>query len=239
MTLNAARAGVTFLMLAPMSVLPGCTYRAGADNPVARSLSWFSYAEAGDIRAACQTGSADRMRMIYNGNYAEEVRSYDVAALAAGDESEGATIEVRVRGPQDLSKGILLFDVFGPWRADGRLIRISANEWTDLRRALSDSGLTRPAPDHLRLDSKEYYWLVSACLNGQFTVDAWKYPSPRFNALSFPAALLRLDPTGTPLNPPQPANQFPDQETGRMVETGFVFEVHGNRLRGAGAAFGG
>jgi hypothetical protein len=239
MTLNPARAAVTVLATALMFALAGCTYRAGADNPAARSLSWFSYAGAGDIRAACLAGTADRLRLIYNGNYAEEVRSYDVAALAGGGGPDGGAIEVRVRGPQDLTRGVLLFDLFGPWRADGRLIRISANEWTDLHRALSDSGLARPAPDHLRLDSKEFYWLVSACLNGRFTVNAWKYPSPRFKALSFPAVLLRLDPTGTPLNPPQPANQFPDQATDRMVETGFVFEVHGNRLRGAGAAFGG
>ncbi len=217
------RAVVTVLVLA----LAGCTYRPGADNPVARSLTWFSYAGAGDIRADCRPGAADRMRLIYNGDYDEQVRSYDVTALAAGGK-----VEIRVRGPQDLTRGVLLFDLFGPWRAEGRLVRIGASELADLRRALGDSGLARPAPGRLRLDSNEFYWLASVCLDGQFTVNAWKYPSPQFEALSFPAVLRRHDTTGIALNPPQPANQFPEQTNDRYVETGFEFQVHGNRLFG-------
>ena len=223
------RAVVTVLVLA----LAGCTYRPGADNPVARSLTWFSYAGAGDIRADCRPGAADRMRLIYNGDYDEQVRSYDVTALAAGGK-----VEIRVRGPQDLTRGVLLFDLFGPWRAEGRLVRIAANELADLRRTLGDSGLARPAPDGLRLDSNEFYWLVSACLDGRFMVNAWKYPSPRFEALGFPAVLLRLDPTGIALNPPQPAYPLPERFNDRFAEPRFEFQVRGNRLLGSGAAFG-
>ena len=91
------RAAVTVLVLA----LAACAYRPGADNPVARSLTWFSYAGAGDIRAECRPGGADRLRLIYNGDYDEQVRSYDVTAVAAG----GGMVEVRVRGPQDLYPG--------------------------------------------------------------------------------------------------------------------------------------
>ncbi len=224
------RAAVTVLVLA----LGACTYRPGADNPVARSLTWFSYAGADDIRADCRPGAADRLRLIYNGDYDEQVRSYDVTAVAAG----GGKVEIRVRGPQDLTRGVLLFDLFGPWRAEGRLVRIGSNELAELRRALGDSGLRQPAPSHLRLESSEYYWLASVCLDGRFTVNAWKYPSPRFEALSFPAVLLRHDSTGIALEPPQPANQYPDQQTDRYLEFGFEFEVHGNRLLGGGAAFG-
>ena len=229
MTLNPARAAVTVLVL----VLAGCTYRPGADNPVARGLSWFSYAGAEDIRAACRPGTADQMRLIYNGDYDEQVRSYDVTALAVG-----GTVQIRVREPQDLTKGVLLFDLFGPWRAEGRLVRIGAKELTDLRRALGESGLLRPAPDGLRLESREYYWLANVCLDGRFTVNAWKYPSARFESLSFPAVLLRLDPTGIALNPPQPGNQFPEQSSDRHNDLGFLFEVRGNRLLGSGVAFG-
>ncbi len=223
-----ARAAVTVLIL----VLAGCAYRPGADNPVARNLTWFSYAGAGDIRADCRPGAADRMRLIYNGDYDEQVRSYDVTALSAGGSPVGGKVEIRVRGPQDLTRGISLFDLFGAWRAEGRLVRIGANEMADLRRALGDSGLARPVPGRLRLYSNEFYWLASVCLDGQFTVNAWKYPSPRFEALSFPAVLLRHDPTGIALNPPRPANQFPEQTNDRYIETGFEFQVHGNRLFG-------
>ncbi len=229
-----ARAAVTVLVLA----LAACTYRPGADNPVARSLTWFSYAGAGDIRADCRPGAADRMRLIYNGDYDEQVRSYDVTAFAAGGSPVGGKVEIRVRGPQDLTRGVLLFDLFGPWRAEGRLVRIGAGELADLRRALGDSGLARPAPDGLRLDSNEFYWLASVCLDGRFMVNAWKYPSPRFEALSFPAVLLRLDPTGIALNPPQPAYPLPERFNDRFAEPRFEFQVHGDRLLGSGAAFG-
>ncbi len=221
--------------------LGACTYRAGADNPVARNLTWFSYAGAHDIRAACRPGAADRFRLIYNGDYDEQVRSYDVVALAADDGPKGgagAMVEVRVRGPADLSRGLALADPFGPWRAEGRLVRITAGEMAGLGRALRDSGLLRPAPDRLRLDSNEFYWLASACLDGRFTVNAWKYPSPRFAALSFPAVVLRHDATEIDVNPPRPANQYPEQAFERFVDDGFEFQIRGNRLLGGGAAFG-
>ena len=224
-----ARVAVTVLLLA----LAGCTYRPGADNPVARNLSWYSYVGAADIRAACSPGATDQMRLIYNGKYDEQVRSYDVFALA-----DGGKVEVRARDPQDLTKSFELFDLFAPWRAEGRMIRIGAKDLTDLRRSLADSGLVRPAPDGLRLESTEHYWLANVCLDGQFTVNAWKYPSARFDALSFPAVLLRIDATGIALNPPQPANQYIEEVSERHHDLGFVFEVQENRLVGSGAAFG-
>ena len=87
-------AAVTVLVLA----LAACAYRPGADNPVARSLTWFSYAGAGDIRAECRPGAADRLRLIYNGDYDEQVRSYDVTAVAAG----GGMVEVEANGAGEL-----------------------------------------------------------------------------------------------------------------------------------------
>lgn len=226
-----ARAAVAALTLA----LAACTYRPGADNPIARGLTWFSYAGADDIRAACRPGAADRLRLIYNGDYDEQVLSYDVTALAGA----GAMVEIRERGPSDLTRGIAFTDPFAPWRERGRLVRIGAREAAGLRRALLDSGLRRPAPGRLRLHSDEFYWLANACIDGRFTVNAWKYPSPRFEALGFPAVLLGHDPTGTALNPPRPANQYVEETSDRGANLGFQFELHQNRLLGASAAFGG
>ena len=124
MIVISARVAVTALMLG----LAACTYRPGADNPVARNLTWFSYAGAGDIRADCRPGAADRMRLIYNGDYDEQVRSYDVTALSAGGSPVGGKVEIRVRGPQDLTRGISLFDLFGAWRAEGRLVQGESGE---------------------------------------------------------------------------------------------------------------
>ncbi len=229
-----ARAAVTVLVLA----LAACTYRPGADNPVANSLTWFSYVGASDIRADCQPGAADRLRLIYNGDYDEQVRTYDITVLAADNSSVGGTLEVRVRVPEDLSPGIVLSNLIGPTQAKRQPVRIGPNELADLRRALGDSGLARPAPDGLRLDSNEFYWLASVCIDGRFMVNAWKYPSPRFEALGFPAVLLRLDPTGIALNPPQPAYPLPERFNDRFAEPRFEFQVRGDRLLGSGAAFG-
>jgi len=223
------------IVAAATLALVACTYRPGADNPVARGLTWFSYAGADDIRAACRPGAADRLRLIYNGDYDEQVLSYDVTALAGA----GAMVEMRERGPRDLTRGFALTDPFAPWRARGRLVRIGPNQAAGLRRALLDSGLRRPAPGRLRLHSSEFYWLANACIDGRFTVNAWKYPSPGFAALGFPAVLLGHDPTGTEFNPPRPANQYVDETYRRGANLGFQFELHRNRLLGASAAFGG
>lgn len=232
-----ARAAVAAATLA----LAACTYRPGADNPVARSLTWFSYVGADDIRAACRPGAADRLRLIYNGVYDEQVLSYDVTALAGPGvgTGTGAMVEMRERGPSDLTRGFALADPFAPWRARGRLVKIGADQAAELRRALLDSGLRRPAPGRLRLHSSEFYWLANACIDGRFTVNAWKYPSPGFAALGFPAVLLGHDPTGTEFNPPRAANQYVEETSDRGANLGFQFELHQNRLLGASAAFGG
>jgi hypothetical protein len=228
-TASVAAAAVLVLALA------ACTYRPGADNPVARSMTWFSYAGAGDVRSACRPGAADRFRLIYNGDYDEQVRSYDITALAS---SAGAMFEARVREQADLSRALSLGDPFGPWREQGKLVRLGPDQTAELRRALVDSGLLRPAPKRLRLDSNGFYWLASVCLDGRFTVNAWKYPSSRFKALSFPAVLLRHDPTGIEVNPPHPAEQYPEQAFNRFVEDGFELMLDGNRLLGGEAFFG-
>ncbi len=215
--------------------LAACTYRPGVENPVARSMTWFSYAGAGDIRSACRPGDADRFRLIYNGDYDEQVRSYDVTALGSGG---GAMFEARVRERADLSRGLSFGDPLGPWRGRGKLARLGPDETAGLRRAFVDSGLLRPTPKRLRLDSNGFYWLASVCLDGRFTVNAWKYPSSRFKALSFPAVLLRHDLTGIELNPPRSAEQYPEPASDRYGEDGFEFMLDGNRLHGGEAVFG-
>ena len=69
---------------------------------------------------------------------------------------------------------------------------------------------------------------MSACLDGRFTVNAWKYPSSGFDKLSFPTVLLRLDSTGVAPERPQPAGRFYDSFNDRLVETGFEFQLHRN-----------
>lgn len=233
---RACRAGVAGIATGLLAVaLAACTYRPGDDGPLARSLSWYSYAEANDLRGACAPGAPDRIRLIYNGRYEEQLRTYDISAG-----NDGAVIEMQVRGDTgDMVKGVTLGDLLGPWRAEKRLVRITAAEMAALRKSLIDSGLTRPAPEKLRFDSDEFYWLANACLDGRFVVNGWKYPSPRFAALSFPAVLLSHDPSGIALNSPRPGHDYPFARYERSAENVFQFVLEGNRLTTGGAPFGG
>jgi len=43
-----------------------------------RSLNWFSYVAAEDIRAACRPGGRNRLRLVYNALWEEQVRAYEV-----------------------------------------------------------------------------------------------------------------------------------------------------------------
>ena len=46
------------------------------DQPVVRSLNWFSYVAAEDVRATCRTGGRSRLRLVYNALWEEQVRAY-------------------------------------------------------------------------------------------------------------------------------------------------------------------
>ena len=48
------------------------------DQPIVRSLNWFSYVAAEDIRAACRPGGRSRLRLIYNALWEEQVRAYEL-----------------------------------------------------------------------------------------------------------------------------------------------------------------
>jgi hypothetical protein len=48
------------------------------EQPVVRSFNWFSYVGGDDIRSACQPGGRNRVRLVYNGLWDEQVRVYDV-----------------------------------------------------------------------------------------------------------------------------------------------------------------
>src|SRR5947207_5833773 len=48
------------------------------DEPIVRTFNWFSYVGGDDIRSACVPGGRDRVRLVYNALWEEQVRVYDV-----------------------------------------------------------------------------------------------------------------------------------------------------------------
>ncbi len=192
-----AYAGLSALFLI---VLAGCTYRGAIDQPVTLKFTWFSYLNGDDMRQVCTAGSPDSFRLVYNGSYNEQLRTYEVV----GDGAGGGNYIARVMrgGGLRLSQ----FTLRNPQAVAGWTVsqtHLSPDQMVALTAALADSGAFAPSPRGLRMASEQFYWISAACREGQFYFNAWVYPSERFARLTFPAALFGYDQTGLAVNPPR------------------------------------
>lgn len=215
--INPMKAGPrTFTLLCAAGLilaLPACTHRAGyEDNPVSRSFAWFSYLNADDLRKSCQTGGPDRFRVVYNGVWQEQVRSYDLTAGPGG-----ADFKAQVRGEADFARPIPLDDLLSPWRPKTVRKRIGGNELARLRAALQDSGFYAPVPQGTRVRSWGFFWVAASCEGGRFRFNAWSYPSKRFERVTLARVLGALDGTGIAFNDPRDTER-PDWDEDRHVD---------------------
>jgi len=200
---------------AAIGMVVACAYKEGADDPVSRKLNWFSYLNADDVRESCGAEAPARYRFVYNGVYFapgnEQVRTYDIDAdPESGDRHR---VKVRVIGAVNLSNVVIdnpvgtLFndplDFLAPGRGVIEHVTVSDSDLDTLDGALATSGFFKPAPDGLRLQSSDFYWLAAACIGGKFVYNAYKWPSAAFENVTFPDVLLSWDPTGIPVNPPK------------------------------------
>lgn len=199
----------------------GCASSGPVGNPVARTVTWFSYVNGDDLRATCRAGNPDRYRLIYNGNYLEQTRTYDLTA-----EGDGAALVGRVVGEVNLALGIPVFDPLAPWRGQSFSARLQSAPLRDLREALALSG--PGAGKGFELPSDSFFWVAAYCQNGTFRFTAWAYPSAAFDALAFVNVLLVRDTSGVPLNKARPIAYLTlrEQEEARR----FVLKVGDNGL---------
>ncbi|MFN4284190.1 MAG: hypothetical protein ACK4NA_16285 [Alphaproteobacteria bacterium] len=200
------------LLLSVMTALTlgACAYGGErSSNPLTLSMTWFSYLDAGDLRKACAAGGPEAYRIAFNGNYDEQLRTYDVTDVSGA----GARMAVRVRGMTGDVLGLRLEDPLRSWRGDQSVVSLSPADMAALRQSLADSGAFAPAPAGLELKAQGFYWIVAACQAGRFSYHAWQWPGAAYDRLSFPALLARLDRTGVPLNPPRDTR--PAYPTGR------------------------
>lgn len=179
------------------AVLAGCAGGAGInlDDPLSRRLNWFAYLDGDDIKRTCAPGSDDRARLVLNGRYTDQVRTYEVRDGGGGGT---AGLETHVFAPLQVNRG------FGP-SAIGDVLegrpqasRLGRAEVDTLWASLADSGAFAAAPSGLRLDSEEVYWIAVGCRGGQPFFNAWRHPSARFDALTFPALLKRMERSDVP-----------------------------------------
>jgi hypothetical protein len=183
-----------------LGVLAGCAYEGAIDQPVTIKATWFSYLNGDDIRSACTDGAPSWYRLVYNGNYYEQLRTYEVVTDGTG----GAYYKARVQTGAGLDLTKFSFDglqgIAGWITVQTRLIPV---DLAALERALEASDAFGPAPVGLRLASEQFYWVASLCRDGQFHFNAWLYPSARAAGLRFPQVLLGHDGTGISVNPPR------------------------------------
>jgi hypothetical protein len=220
------------LGLAALAGAGACTYRGAIDEPVTLKVTWFSYLNGDDIRSSCVAGLPPRYRIVYNGDYDQQLRSYEVT----GDGAGGAYLTTRVLtgGGIDLTK-LSISDIQAPGRWTKAQTHLSPAEFGALDAALARSGAFAAAPDGLRLASEEFYWIFVGCRNGKVHFNAWRYPSDRYAALAFPAVLMRHDATGIALNPARdvgPAGRLIPGYQRKKPTPRFDLQIGANGLRG-------
>lgn len=195
------------LPLTAALALTACSYSGRSANPLEQSMTWFSYLDAGDLRKACAAGGPEAYRIAYNGNYEEQLRTYDVTGIGPN----GAQMAVRLRGKTGDVLNFKVMDPLRSWQGNQSTVNLSASDMARLRQALEVSGGFGPAPTGLELKSQGFYWIVAACHGGgRYSYTAFQWPGAAYDKLTFPGVLYMLDRSGVPLNPPRDATpQYP------------------------------
>lgn len=192
------------LSLIAASTLVGCAYQVGDENnPLARKVTWFSYLDAGDIRDSCTPGSADRYRLVYNGHYQEQVRTYDISVSPDGS----GQLHQHVFGKANLHKmqadvssiSSFLKSVTAPWQGLELNHHVTKGAVADLQAGLQQSPANSVGLD---LPSYSFYWIAATCQDGTFAYRAWEWPAG-FEQTTFVPFLMAMDISAIPLNPPR------------------------------------
>src|SRR5437899_6463412 len=118
--------------------------------PIVRSVHWFDYVGGNDIRAACGKDGRNRLRLVYNAIYDEQVRTYEI--FLQPDGTAGMTVGVLAN--QGNVSNLALFDgsdVLNPWRMKRgeRILTVAATR--DLLGLLQANAAVGPPKEGLRL----------------------------------------------------------------------------------------
>ncbi len=172
------------------------------DRPVARSFNWFAYVGSNDIRDACRPGGRNRVRLIYNALYEEQVRTYEiflqpdgVAGMSIGVLADQGNVSSLVIGS--------ITDVLGPWSMKRGERILSIDETRELIGLLEASAAFGPPPDGLKLPDNDFWWTVASCRNGIWGFQAYHYPTDGFANVRFAERLFAWDNVPVPVNRPR------------------------------------
>ena len=217
--------------LAGLCAVSACGFTGGIEQPFVQKVAWFSYLNGDDIRRACVPGAATHYRLVYNGEYDRQIRTYEILDAPGG-------AGFLARGQKGGGIDLLNFSFSRPGGAGGWTTAeagLSTAQMRELESTLEASGAFGPAPQGLRLASEEFFWLFVGCRDAKVYFHAWRYEDGGFGRLSFPAALLRHDATGVAVNPPRdvgPINRTRRGPVGEDITPRFDLSVDGNGLWG-------
>ncbi|MEQ8604660.1 MAG: hypothetical protein RIB45_15205 [Marivibrio sp.] len=196
-----APAARLFTLLLSAVIFAGCAGDGNVANPLDRRATWIDHISGGDIRRACAAGEAvGQRRFVEFRNRAEQVRLYNLTPAQDG----GALLQSHaLTGGVRLNQWPAFTDVLDPWRGTIVESRLSAQQAAAIEADARAGGLLQPPPVGRKLASRSYFWLVSACTEGQgFALQVWEWPSQGYRERSFADLLHEADATGVPLNPP-------------------------------------
>ena len=190
------RFGHLALLTALAVTLAACASRGPVDNAVVRSLTWFNYAAGTDIKAACGPGSPDHTRWVYNGIYGRQIRAYDLTGVPTG-----AELHAQARGVSGNLRRLSPSQPLGPWDMTSQTRPVAPADVNRLLAALAADRRLAPPAAGQRLASTEFYWLVTACQDGRFSMAAFRHAKTPHQDLAFQPLLLGLDDTGIAFKP--------------------------------------
>jgi len=175
------------------------------DPPIVRSFNWFDYVAGDEIREKCTAGGRDRLRLVYNALWEEQVRTYEV--FLQPDGTAGLNIDVLVDQGRGADVSNLLIgqarDATEPWRMKRGQRLLTAEETSELVGLLQASNAFGPPRDGLRLPDNDFWWTVASCRNGQWGFQAYHYPTDGFANVKFAEKLFALDVVKIAVNRPR------------------------------------
>lgn len=218
----------------------GCTTGGAERDPIARTLTWYSYLNGDDLRAACAAGATDRYRLVYNAIWTEQVRTYEVVAERAlpGTQGDGkapaAELTARAFTPAPIFN-VYLDAISGRQPVVESRVRMTPEAFLRFRRHVSESGFYKPPPVGIWLRSDRFYWLAAGCTDGEFHFNAWPVTDADFGDLHFVSDLFFHDQTGREVAKPRVMPRESFNQTGgvhRKPKIAFRVQVGENGLAG-------
>ena len=169
-----ARVRCALVLMGGVLGLSACASVGTVNDPVGRSLTWYSYLNGDDIRDRCDSEAPDEMRLVFNGRYREQVRQYDLTPWP----QPGLLNVLVTQGANLLAGGWTLDDPLGPWRGETFPVRLTAEQNASLWAALERDGAFTPPPRGLALPSTPIGWSAAATTARAFSLPGSREPLP-------------------------------------------------------------